>query len=639
MRHFKPIDWSVSLSLLLACVLSVIAACVDSSGPLGAPNVITETQAVSTVKITLAQPTLAPGQTTQATVVSTSADGKIVNGRVDYSSQNPSVATVSPSGRVTAVAVGLAAIQATVSGRGATASLTVQSQTSAAAPIAAVAVAFDSTKIVVGHTAQASAVVKDTAGNTITGQTVTWSSLTPTVATVSSSGAVTAIAAGTASIKATVSSVSGDGSLTVEPLRVATVTVTIDSASLSVGNTGQAFATAKDSVGNIINGQTVMWTSLSPTIASVSSSGKITALAVGVAVIQATVAGCSGSTDLAIQSQSNSVAIAVSVSVAVDSTTLQVGHVARAVVTAKDASGNTITNPTVTWTSLNNAATVSSGTVTGAAEGMAQIQASVSGIAATDSVLVVVAADLASQNFDGGSVSPYVNFWDPAAGGNGDVDVISDPTGAGKGKVARMHYVGTNQDRNRFLEYDHHIGFGSTIYSRGDFYFDVADLGDGYIARKLIYYLPHEDYLKYNGNNLPTFFAIVGPQGNSLYVTSGYVPADGSAEVQTSVRTNTVLLPKTWYTLETQITPETSIGAGNGIFRVWLDGALIYEKTNVQWTDPAWVGQLIGGTPLDLADIYFERVEVGEQVNYNIGSFDEYRYWDRVAFSTKRIGN
>jgi len=31
-------------------------------------------------------------------------------------------------------------------------------------------------------------------------------------------------------------------------------------------------------------------------------------------------------------------------------------------------------------------------------------------------------------------------------------------------------------------------------------------------------------------------------------------------------------------------------------------------------------------------------VEVGEQVNYMIGSFDEYRYWDNVAFSTKRIG-
>jgi len=378
MRHFKKIDWSISLTMLFASVLTVVAACVESSGPLGAPNVI-EVGTVSSVQITLAQSTLAPGQATQATVVAKSADGKVFGGRIDYLSKNPSIATASSNGMVTAIAAGVAVIQATVAGHAATTAVTVQS--------------FDS---------------------------------------------------------------------------------------------------------------------------------------------------------------------------------------------------------------------------------------------AADSLL-------ASQNFDGGSVSPYYNFWDPAVGGNGDVDVVDDPTGAGKGKVARMHYVGTNQDRNRHLQFAHRIGFGTTIYSRGEFYLDVAELGDGLIGRKLIYYRPHADYAKYNGG--PEFATVVGLMGPSLYVNSFYVPADGSPVVETHAFIVNTLLPRTWYTLETQITTETSIGAGNGIVRVWLNGALTYEKTDVQWTDPAWIGQpMANGTPLELADVYLERVEVGEQVNYNVGSFDEYRYWDNVAFSTKRIG-
>jgi hypothetical protein len=124
MRHFKKIDWSISLSLLFACVLTVIAACVEPSGPLDAPHVLEGGggggngggTTVSSVQLTLAQSTLAPGKTTQATVVARSADGKIVDASVDFVSQNLSIATVSSNGIVTAVAAGVAVIQATVAG-------------------------------------------------------------------------------------------------------------------------------------------------------------------------------------------------------------------------------------------------------------------------------------------------------------------------------------------------------------------------------------------------------------------------------------------------------------------------------------------------------------------------------------------
>ena len=124
--HFKTIDWSTLLVVLFASVLTVIGACVQPSGPLGAPNLIPTGTGVSSVRISLAQPTLATGQTTQATVVATSADGSVVGGHADFSSQNPSIATVSASGVVTALTAGVSMIQATVSSRAGSATLTVQ---------------------------------------------------------------------------------------------------------------------------------------------------------------------------------------------------------------------------------------------------------------------------------------------------------------------------------------------------------------------------------------------------------------------------------------------------------------------------------------------------------------------------------
>jgi uncharacterized protein YjdB len=553
MRHIKKLDWAISLSLLLACVLTVIAGCVEASGPLGAPDVIeggVVAGKVSSVQITLARSALAPGQTTQATAVAKSADGEVIPGPVGFSSKDPAIATVSSDGVVTALKVGVVLIQASVACCSATASLTVNSVGS---PVAVVVVALDSTSLAIGHSAKAT-------------------------------------------------------------------------------------ATAKDSVGNIITGETVTWASLSPNVATVSTSGTVTAVAAGSATIQGMVSGRTGSASLMVQVADP---VPATVSVAIDSMTLLVGHVAHGVVTATDALGNTIANPTVTWTSLApGVATVSSsGAITAVAEGSVVIRATVSGVAGTDSLLVVVPPNLASQNFDGGSYSPYYNFWDPAVGGDGTVDIVSDPTGSGRGKVARMHYVHTNGDSNRFLQYSHVIGFDSTMFSRGDFYLDVADLGTGLWGRKLIYYRPNQPVSKFGGA-WREFAVVVDLQGNDLRVSSWYVRADGTTQ-ERSDYLPTHLLPRTWYTLETQVTPETSIGAGDGIVRVWLNGSLVYEITNLQLTDPAWIGIPVPGgnsTPYELSDAYLAHVDVGEQVNLNTGSFDEYRYWDKVAFSTKRIG-
>ena len=82
-------------------------------------------------------------------------------------------------------------------------------------PIASVIVAPASASVVRGSTQQLTATPRDAAGNALTGRTVTWSSSSTSVATVSGTGLVSGVAAGTATITATSEGVSGTSAITV----------------------------------------------------------------------------------------------------------------------------------------------------------------------------------------------------------------------------------------------------------------------------------------------------------------------------------------------------------------------------------------------------------------------------------------
>jgi hypothetical protein len=83
---------------------------------------------------------------------------------------------------------------------------------------------------------------------------------------------------------------------------------------------------------------------------------------------------------------------------------------------------------------------------------------------------------------------------------------------------------------------------------------------------------------------------------------------------------------------------ESAIGRADGILRIWLDDNLVFESAAMTWSDPAWVGDTSYGVPFDASDIYFESFQVGDQVLWDKGYFDEFRYWDNIQFSTRRIG-
>ncbi len=87
---------------------------------------------------------------------------------------------------------------------------------------------------------------------------------------------------------------------TTGPPVTTTVTVTSSPSQISVNETSQATATAKDQNGNPLTGKTVEWTSLTPSIASVTSAGVVRGLAAGTATIQAKVDGVMGTTNVVV---------------------------------------------------------------------------------------------------------------------------------------------------------------------------------------------------------------------------------------------------------------------------------------------------------------------------------------------------
>jgi hypothetical protein len=100
--------------------------------------------------------------------------------------------------------------------------------TTAPAVVTTVAVTSAPTQISVNETAQASALVKDQNGNTLSGKTVTWESLNPSVAIVSSAGTIKGVAAGSATIKGTVEGVSGTAAiLVIAPVAVCNTGLTV----------------------------------------------------------------------------------------------------------------------------------------------------------------------------------------------------------------------------------------------------------------------------------------------------------------------------------------------------------------------------------------------------------------------------
>ena len=336
---------------------------------------------VSAVSVSPASASVQPGQTLQLTATTLDSAGNVLTGRtLTWSSSNTAAATVSRTGLVSGVAAGSATITALSEGQSGTAVVAVTN-----APVASVTVTPSSATVSVGQTAQLTATPRDASGTPLSGRALTWSSSDTTIARVSGSGVVTAVATGSATITATSEGQSGTSSVSVTPVSVASVAVTPASASVQVGQTVQFTATLKDASGNTLSGRVVTWVSSNTGVASVSSSGLATAKAAGTATITATSEGKSGTSTVTV----TSVPVA-SVTVNPGSANLQVGQTVQLTATPKDATGNALSGRVVTWASGNSgvASVSGNGLVTAKAAGSATITATSEGQNGTAAITV-----------------------------------------------------------------------------------------------------------------------------------------------------------------------------------------------------------------------------------------------------------
>ncbi|HTD70979.1 MAG TPA: Ig-like domain-containing protein [Gemmatimonadales bacterium] len=267
-----------------------------SEGKSGTATVTVSNVPVASVTVTPASANLQTGQTVQLTATARDAGGNTLSGRaMTWTSTNASVATVNGSGLVSGAGAGSATITATSEGQSGTSSVTVTF-----VPVASVTVAPASASVQVGQTVQLTATPRDANGNALSGRAVAWSSTNTTVATVNGTGLVQGATAGSATITATSEGQSGTSAVTVTVAPVATVTVSPAAAAIQPGQTVQLTATTKDANGNILTGRTVTWVSNSNAAATVSSSGLVTGVATGTALITATSEGKSGGAAIAV---------------------------------------------------------------------------------------------------------------------------------------------------------------------------------------------------------------------------------------------------------------------------------------------------------------------------------------------------
>lgn len=360
------------LSQLVAYAL-LLASCENPLGP--------STTTVGDVQVQPTMLSVPVGASGSLSASVRDTDGQPLSGRrVFWSSQNPSVATVSQTGTVTGVTPGVVAIAASSGGKSGLSTITVTSR-----PVSSVRVTPATNQVTVGRTATLTAEALDAGGVGVPGKTFLWSSTNDAVATVSSTGVVTALAPGNATISATVDGITGSATVTAVPVPIAAITVSPSEGTVTVGANLQLRATPVDAAGNTLAGRTITWTSSANAVATVSSSGLVVGLSAGTTTITATSEGKSGTASIMV----TLVPIA-DITIAPSTATIGAGTILQLAATLRDAKGNVLGGRTVSWSSDQpTIASVSeSGVVTGLTPGAARITAAADGKAATALITV-----------------------------------------------------------------------------------------------------------------------------------------------------------------------------------------------------------------------------------------------------------
>ena len=291
-------------ALLLTGLLMPITGCTNPSG-------------LDSIQITPATPSVTSGQTVQFVAIGTYGNANHASTQelttgVTWTSSDPSVATISASGLATTLAAGTATITAAATGfKGplvSTTTLTVAASstgggTTGASVVSLAIIPSAQTVLSANQTTQFIAIGSTSSGATeYLTNAVTWSSSSTAVATIgATTGIATAVSAGSTTITAlytnasTGSVVTGVATFTVSGGAAEQVTaLSLLPASLSLSSSGQtsqlvllAVAGSTGLSENLTSSPSVTWTSSTPTVATVSTSGLVTGVNAGSTTIVA----------------------------------------------------------------------------------------------------------------------------------------------------------------------------------------------------------------------------------------------------------------------------------------------------------------------------------------------------------------
>ena len=266
-----------------------------NGGELTGENIPTEGVVYKVTEVKLDKDSLSLEVGGTATLTATITPSNATDQNVTWSSDPSGIVTITPDtsdskkATITATGTGTTTIKATVDGKSAECSVTVN----AAATVPVESVSLDKTELSleVGGEETLTATVAPT---NATNKNVTWESSNTSVATVDATGKVTAIGAGTATITVTTVNQSKTATcevtVTAATVPVTGVTLSQTQASLYYNRTPNTLTlTATVAPDNATN-QAVTWTSSDSTVAAVDQNGVVTALARGTAVITATAA-------------------------------------------------------------------------------------------------------------------------------------------------------------------------------------------------------------------------------------------------------------------------------------------------------------------------------------------------------------
>ncbi|CEN46967.1 hypothetical protein CCAND95_800001 [Capnocytophaga canis] len=282
-KTIATVDANGKVTAITAGVVSITATTEDG-GKKASCRVTVEKNIVAVTNVSIQPESIVLAIGNQRQLSATVSPTNATNKKVTWTSADPSIATVTASGKVTGVASGTVYITATTEDGGKKASCKVTVESVIA--VTNVSIQPETITLPVGDELQLTATVSPT---NATNKKVTWTTANAGIAKVDNHGKVTGVASGTVYITATTE----DGgktatckvSVTTPIIQVTSINIQPGTATVTVG--GEQQLTANVLPTNATN-KAVTWTSGNTSIATVSSSGKVTGVASGTVYITAT---------------------------------------------------------------------------------------------------------------------------------------------------------------------------------------------------------------------------------------------------------------------------------------------------------------------------------------------------------------